>query len=222
MPRWVEYGAFLLSVLAGSVNAVGLLGFQHQSVSHLSGTATLLGLELIKFSESSIHLLLILISFMVGSVISGYLIENTSLKLGRHYYGALLVEGFFLFIAMIFLENGFRYGHYLASAACGIQNALITTYSGAIIRTTHVTGIFTDLGLMIGSRLKGNKFDRRKSILYLLIISGFILGGSIGGFFYKFYQFKSLIFPIVLSIFLALVYRLYLLNKAYLKKPNDN
>ena len=38
LPPWVEVGAFLLAFLAGSVNAVGLLGFSHQSVSHLTGT----------------------------------------------------------------------------------------------------------------------------------------------------------------------------------------
>ncbi|HAI90280.1 MAG TPA: DUF1275 domain-containing protein, partial [Alcanivorax sp.] len=43
LPRWVEVGAFLLAFLAGSVNAVGLLGFSHQSVSHLTGTTSLLG-----------------------------------------------------------------------------------------------------------------------------------------------------------------------------------
>ena len=37
LPKWVEYGAFILALVAGFVNAVGLLGFQHQSISHLSG-----------------------------------------------------------------------------------------------------------------------------------------------------------------------------------------
>lgn len=43
LPRWVEYGALLLAGLAGSVNAIGLLGFQHQAISHISGTMSLLG-----------------------------------------------------------------------------------------------------------------------------------------------------------------------------------
>ena len=71
--------------------------------------------------------------------------------------------------AMAALSRGSPLGHYLASAACGLQNALVTNYSGATIRTTHVTGIFTDLGLMIGARLRGRPFDRRKALLFLLI-----------------------------------------------------
>jgi uncharacterized membrane protein YoaK (UPF0700 family) len=44
-----------------------------------------------------------------------------------------------------------------ASAACGLQNAMVSTYSGAIIRTTHITGTVTDLGAMIGQYLRGHR-----------------------------------------------------------------
>lgn len=209
LPRWVEYGTFLLAMLAGIVNVVGLLGFQHQSVSHVSGTATLVGMGLLNFDSTVFHLMLILISFVIGAALSGYLIENTALKLGRNYSVALILEGIFLSIAFFLLEQNSITGHYFASAACGLQNALVTTYSGAIIRTTHLTGIFTDLGLMIGSRLKGKVFDKRRALLYLLIILGFILGGTIGAFFYQHYQFKALIIPIMMAFLLALSYRLY-------------
>ncbi|MDY6889953.1 MAG: DUF1275 domain-containing protein, partial [Pseudomonadota bacterium] len=43
LPKWVEYGAFTLAFIAGIVNAIGLLGFEHQAISHLSGSVTLLG-----------------------------------------------------------------------------------------------------------------------------------------------------------------------------------
>jgi hypothetical protein len=35
LPRWIELGAFMLALLAGTVHTVGLLGFAHQSISHL-------------------------------------------------------------------------------------------------------------------------------------------------------------------------------------------
>ncbi len=43
LPRWVESGAFVLALIAGTINAIGLLGFEHQAVSHVSGTATQFG-----------------------------------------------------------------------------------------------------------------------------------------------------------------------------------
>ena len=64
LPRWLELGAFTLALLAGIVNAVGLLGFAHQSVSHLSGTATLLGAGLLS-DTGAWHLLAILLSIFL-------------------------------------------------------------------------------------------------------------------------------------------------------------
>ncbi len=178
LPKWVEFGAFVLALIAGYVNAVGLLGFEHQSISHLSGTSTLLGTQLFHYSfEKSFHLVGILMSFLVGASIAGFLLHGSSLKLGRHYDTALLFESVLLLVSALLLIRGSYYGHFFASAACGLQNALATTYSGAIVRTTHVTGIFTDLGIMLGAIFRGKALDKRKAKLFLFIIFGFISGG---------------------------------------------
>lgn len=210
LPRWVEFGAFSLALLAGFVNAVGFLGFRHEAVSHLSGSATQLGVSLLQVDRTSLHLLLVLFSFVIGAALSGFLIEGTALKLGRHYSSALMLEGVLLLAAMAALSHGSLFGHYLASAACGLQNALVTTYSGATIRTTHVTGIFTDLGLMIGARLRGKPFDRRKGLLFLLIVSGFIGGGLLGADSYLRWHFFALALPALLAMALAVGYRAHL------------
>lgn len=207
LPPWVEGGAFLLTLLAGMVNAIGLLGFSHQAVSHLTGTATLLGQQLASMNISvALHLLLILISFVIGAALSGWLIENTALKLGRHYGSALMLEALLLLLGMCALMVGWSAGHFLASAACGLQNGLATTFSGAIIRTTHVSGIFTDLGLMLGARLRGQPLDRRRARLYLLLVTGFILGGTLGSVIFLAWQFLALLVPVLLAVFLAGLY----------------
>ncbi|MFQ3221440.1 MAG: uncharacterized membrane protein YoaK (UPF0700 family), partial [Paraglaciecola sp.] len=101
------------------------------------------------------------------------------------------------------------YGQYSASAACGIQNALATAYSGAVVRTTHLTGIFTDVGIMFGSVLRGKSFDKRKAILFMLIISGFILGGTFGAYTFSLYKFKALLVPGCICVILAVIYRVH-------------
>lgn len=210
LPKWIEYGAFVLAFIAGCINVIGLLGFEHQSVSHLSGTATLLGTNMIDGSVSTVlHLGAVLFAFFVGAAISGLLLHGSSLKLGRHYDTALMIESLFIFIALYLLSQGSPYGHFIASAACGIQNALATTYSGAIVRTTHLTGMFTDLGIMVGSALRGETFDKRKGILFLLIIFGFILGGTFGTYLFDLYHFNALIFPASFCLLLAMAYRIY-------------
>ena len=207
LPRWVEYGAFILSLVAGLINSIGLLGFKHQSISHLSGTATLLGTGIIGSNISDVfHLVLILFSFLIGSAISGYFLRSGSLKLGRNYSGLLFLEAIFLFASIYFLTKDSLSGHYLASAACGLQNALATTYSGAVIRTTHVTGIFTDLGIMLGSKIRGEAFDKRKGLLFLLIIFGFISGGTLGAYLLSLFMFNALLIPASICVLVAFSY----------------
>lgn len=155
------------------------------------------------------HLTGILLSFLGGASIAGFLLHGSALKLGRHYDTALFIEFILLCISALFLLSGSIYGHFSASAACGLQNALATTYSGAVIRTTHVTGIFTDLGIMLGAIFRGQVLDHRKAKLFLFIICGFILGGTTGTLLYSEYEFKALFFPAVVCLLMAGIYRVY-------------
>ncbi len=210
LPRWVEVGGFWLAAIAGAVNAIGLLGFKHQGVSHLTGTSTLLGLSLVNLEVAeSTHLFLIIISFVLGAALSGAIIDNAVLRLGHRYGITLLLEAALLLLAMVSLGHGSTAGHLLASAACGLQNGMVSTYSGAAIRTTHVSGLFTDLGTMLGARLRGHPIDRRKALLFLLLIAGFILGGSVGAYSYQRLQFVALAIPACAAITLAIVYWVY-------------
>lgn len=210
LPRWVEVGGFWLASIAGAVNAIGLLGFKHQGVSHLTGTSTLLGLSLVNLDVAeSTHLFLIMVSFMLGAALSGAIIDGAVLRLGRRYSVALLIEAALLLWAMVSLGRGSNSGHFLASAACGLQNGMVSTYSGAAIRTTHVSGLFTDLGTMLGARLRGHPIDTRKALLFVLLIVGFILGGSVGAYSYQHLQFTALVIPASAAITLAIVYWVY-------------
>lgn len=219
LPRWIEYGAFILALVAGFVNSIGLLGFSHQSISHLSGTVSIIGMSLVNsLMSNALHLSFVLLSFLIGAAISGYFLRSGALKLGRNYSRLLSLEAVFLFISVYFLTKDSLYGHYFASAACGLQNALVTTFSGAVVRTTHVTGIFTDLGLMIGAKLRGEVFDRRKALLFILIITGFILGGVLGTYYFNIYRFEALFIPASICLIVALSYSIYSAN---VSRPKD-
>ncbi len=210
LPWWVEIGGFWLALIAGAANAVGLMGFQHQAVSHVTGTSTLLGLSLVNGDGAGgLHLLLTLLSFVIGAALGGLLVGDTALRLSHRYSVALLLEAAVLAAAALTLASGMTVGHFLASAACGLQNGLVSTYSGAVIRTTHVTGLFTDLGTMIGQRLRGRPFDRRKALLYLLLITGFVLGGSGGAYGFQHLRFVALLLPAGGAAGLAIVYWAY-------------
>lgn len=210
LPRWVEVGGFCLAFTAGFINAVGLLGFKHQAVSHLTGTSTFLSLALAnQQTQEVMHLLLVMLSFVVGAAYSGVIIGNTALKLGRHYSVALLTESLLLYISMLLLNDGSSAGHFFASAACGLQNAMTSTYSGAVVRTTHVSGLFTDLGVALGLRMRGQRADQRKIVLYLTLIAGFIFGGVAGSIGFTYYRFSAMLAPCVITALIGASYWAY-------------
>jgi len=193
LPSWVEKGAFVLAVSAGAVNAIALLGFNHQGVSHLSGIATLLGIEAGNGNAAEVlHLALMLVSFALGAALSGAVIGGQPLVLGPRYALSLLGEACLLIAAMVLLESGRASGHFLAAAACGLQNAMTSTFSGSIVRTTHVTGIFTDLGVALGLWVRGESIGPRRVVLYLILITGFVLGAIVGAWGFSRWGFQAL------------------------------
>ena len=214
LPKWVEVGGFFLALNAGFVNAIGLLAFEHQAVSHLTGTTTFLSLAIAhSYTQEIVRLLLIMASFVIGAAYSGLVIGNTALKLGRPYSLALMTESALLFMSMYMLNHGSLLGQFFASAACGLQNAMTSTYSGAVVRTTHVSGLFTDLGVALGLRFRGQKTDSRRLILYCILISGFIVGGVAGSLLFAEFMFSALLAPCILTAFIAISYWIFLQNQ---------
>ncbi|QYX57148.1 DUF1275 domain-containing protein [Roseovarius sp. SCSIO 43702] len=210
LPNWIEYGAFLLAAIAGFVNSVGLLGLDHVALSHVSGTTSLFGVAIFEGAMTDAGLLAALLcAFFLGSVISGLVVRDTALRLDRRYDTALMVEALLILVAYGLLSAGSPFGHLAAAMACGVQNALATTYSGAVVRTTHLTGIFTDLGIMVGSFLRGETFGKRKAILFLLIIGGFVAGGAAGAWLFGLFGFGALLAPALMCAALALAFRVY-------------
>jgi uncharacterized membrane protein YoaK (UPF0700 family) len=210
LPKWVWFGSAALTFIAGMINTIGFLGFQHQGVTHLTGSTTLLGIAAAQGDfEKLLHLIAVIGSFLIGCIFGGFLIKDSTLKLGRHYGVALCIESLLLFIAVPFLHHDNFFGAYLASCASGIQNGLASTYSGAVLRTTHVSGLFTDLGITIGHFLRGVKVDWRRMRLYLVLIGSFTGGAFVGGISFVRFSYETLYFPAALTGIVGITYISY-------------
>ncbi|TDU81344.1 uncharacterized membrane protein YoaK (UPF0700 family) [Prosthecobacter fusiformis] len=210
LPSWIWAGAWALAFVAGMVNVVGLLGFEHQAVTHLTGTTSMLAAAVAELDgASALHLAAVLFSFMAGTVLSGYIIQDSTLQLGRRYGIALLLESFLLCLSVPLLNWGSPSGMYAASCACGLQNAMVSAYSGAAIRTTHLSGMFTDLGIFLGHFLRGLPVDSRRLWLCVLIISGFFCGGIVGALAFRWISYSALLIPGVLTALTAAGYILH-------------
>ena len=213
LPRWVWAGAWALAFVGGMVNVVGLLGFEHQAVTHLTGTTSMLAAALASLDvKTALHLAAIIGSFVAGNVISGFLVQDSTLQLGRRYGIALLLESALLCVAVPLLDRSSMFGIYSASCACGLQNAMVSTYSGAVIRTTHISGMFTDLGIFLGHTLRGLPVDSRRLRLCFLVITGFLCGGIAGAVAFRQFHHAALFIPAALTAITAFTYRATLLR----------
>ena len=210
LPRWVWIGAVALACVAGMVNVIGYLGFEHQAVSHLTGTTSLLGAALAQGDlRAIVHLWGMLIAFCVGAMLSGLVIQDQTLKLGRRYGVALALEAALLLLSIPLFKQQQIWGALLAAMACGLQNAMVTTYSGAVVRTTHLRGMCTDLGIGRGHLLRGMPLPMRRLTLSGLIISGFLGGGVLGAWFYRHWGYDALLAPALLTGSTGIGYVLY-------------
>jgi uncharacterized membrane protein YoaK (UPF0700 family) len=213
LPRWVWTGAWALAFVAGMVNVVGLLGFEHQAVTHLTGTTSMLAAALASLDHTSaLHFAAIIGSFLAGTVLSGFLIQDSTLQLGRRYGVALLIESMLLGMAVPLLYRNSAFGIYAASCACGLQNAMVSTYSGAVVRTTHLSGMFTDLGIFLGHTLRRLPVDARRLRLCFVVISGFLVGGIAGAAAFRQWSYSALLIPAGFTAAAALIYGLYRLR----------
>ena len=207
LPRWVWVGSGLLACVAGMVNVVGYLSFEQQAVTHLTGTTTLLGEAVAKRDLHAISRLAgVALAFMAGAALSGMIVQDSTLKLGRRYGVALVLESLLLFAAIPLFMQGRLAGPLLAAMACGLQNAMATTYSGAVIRTSHLSGMFTDLGIGLGHALRGMPLQKRRLLLCGLIISGFFTGAVLGALLFVRFGYAALAVPATITGSIGLGY----------------
>jgi uncharacterized membrane protein YoaK (UPF0700 family) len=200
LPRWFWCVAWILAFIAGIINVIGLLGFSQQTVSHLTGNTSKLAAAIADGDLSAIlHFALLIGSFLVGAVASGFIIQDSALKLGHRYGITLLLESAFLCVAMPLLKHQSFFGIYCLACACGLQNAMVSTFSGTVVRTTHVSGMFTDLGIFLGHALRGLPIDAKRMRMCFLIISGFLTGGISGAICYRLWGISSLIIPAAIT-----------------------
>ncbi len=210
LPRWVIAGGAALAFVAGMINAIGYLGFRHQAVTHMTGTTSLLGIAAGQSDfDGLLHFGGLLLSFVLGCAISGLVIGDSALRLGRRYGVALSIESALLFAAVPLLHMQSDYGLWLASAACGLQNAMAGTFSGAVVRTSHMSGIVTDLGTFLGQWLRGIRIDARRVRLYVVLFCGFLCGGIASALLFPLWHERTLLAPAILTGVVGIAYFLY-------------
>lgn len=207
IPTWVLFGAVVLAFSAGVLNTTALMGFTHVSASHVTGNVSQVAVATFNADWANLKLFIVSIgSFWFGSVLSGMIVSGSELRINRNYGYAMYLQFVLLCGSLVLYLHGNEYGQMLIAAACGVQNSMVTTYHGAVVRTTHLTGVTSDLGATVGHWLVGRKVSTAKIILHSGLWWGFFIGGFVAVWLYAKVGYWSMLLPMTVILFSAMTY----------------
>lgn len=221
--------AILLSFVAGMVNVTGVLAVKTLT-TNVTGHFAFFAEEVTKhvYHEAIVFLIYTLF-FLSGAFTSNFLAELVSAKKQNlSHLPAIVIELVILIALGLFGNTQDFYlfgGKWIAFGllfSMGIQNALVTKISKSTVRTTHLTGLFTDLGIELSQLFFYKKPEERKALttsiyLRLSIITFFFLGCFSGGFIYGYLALKTLLIA-ASFLLIALYYDHILLNIIAIKR----
>lgn len=208
-----------LAFQAGVINIGGFMAC-HRFVSHVTGFATFFGVEVSKREfGSAIGMLIVPFLFLCGAMMSAQLVDiRLQLKKKPKYY---IVLGLLFFLTLLVVVCGFNkvFGTFgaplerpssyallaLLCLICGLQNGMITTVSKSVVRTTHLTGMVTDLGIGLVRLLNTPTLGRRTALeilpnlMRIGIIFFFGLGSVTGAFLFSRAGYRGFLLPTIIS-----------------------
>lgn len=191
-----------LAGIAGATNAGGFLAVG-QYTSHMSGILSSIADNLVlgqlQLALASVALIM---AFLGGSMTTAWIVNWAQRRQMRSAFARpLVVEAFLLLVFGLFgtaiSALGAHFVPLTVLVLCyimGLQNAVITKVSHSEIRTTHVTGLLTDLGIELGKMFYFNSAhlpqrvvaNRRKLRIHGLLVASFFGGALAGALGFKF------------------------------------
>lgn len=210
---------FLLAFQGGALNAGGFLAV-HRFVSHVTGFATLVGVAGSKFEWGTMFgMFMVPIFFLAGVLISAWNIERQRMKNNTPRYTFIFSIIFFNILILFLLgclgflgEFGVTENWqieyfilFLLAFTCGLQNTVITSASGSVIRTTHLTGLTTDFGIGV-IRLWTNRKDINRNELFANwcrfgIYWSFLFGSLVSAILFINFKFFGFLLPLAISLY---------------------
>jgi len=238
----------LLTFFAGLINVVGIALWQ-KSIGNVTGVVAKISLDLANVSGEFGELFAQFWAFVFGSLLSGLLV--TARKAPKDFYRmsdrpvrrasiVLIIVAIFLFIGWAGTKHGgwkdddnsVKFAPAFLSMALGMQNGMTSKHAHAVIRTTHMTGVATDIGLLMGNILRREfmliyeeKFEMKEiaadrlsaawkltnveleslRLLFVLLFA-FFFGGYVGLYMYWTCGIDTLLFPAIVELAMGVGY----------------
>lgn len=202
LKRWM----FALTFSAGFLNATAFLQY-FNVITHHTGTLTQVGVKLINGEYESVILLFgVLLSYVAGATLSGILFPIEVFKPRKRYAGILIYSSIGL---LIVLRGALSHSWLLwyLSFMSGTQNGMYVNYKGMILRTTHMTGALTDIGLAIGRWISEKEHHHLMRFKFQLFnVVAFLIGATMASVLSQVVHFNLLYVVIVFNILIGFDY----------------
>lgn len=185
-PRGNAHLGWLLAFVAGAINAGGFLAVR-QYTSHMTGMVSAAADGLALGTPAALMTAAgALLAFVAGAATTSLLVQLGRRAHNRSVFALplLLEAGCLVVFGLLGAWLAGVHAVFIPAAVAvlcftmGLQNALITKISRAEIRTTHVTGIVTDIGIELGRALGGGAASGSR----LRLLAGLLLAFATGGF----------------------------------------
>jgi uncharacterized membrane protein YoaK (UPF0700 family) len=215
---------WVLAFVAGAINAGGFLAVR-QYTSHVTGMVSAVADNLVLGQlELVVDGLVGVTAFLLGAICCAVMVNFARRQaLASEYALPLLLEAALILVfgllgSQLALYEGLLvpFTVLLLCFIMGLQNAVMTKLSHGVIRTTHLTGTVTDLGIEIGKLLYWNRdpapethsdvrADRERMVVLAVLLLCFLTGGITGAFGFKLLGYVSTVPLAILLATLALV-----------------
>lgn len=188
VPSWL-----FLAGAAGAVNGIAFLMCE-QFVTHVTGTVTRLGLEW-PHVELVAEYATVVVSFVAGAAASVVAIQARARRGKRPRWATPLVSVALILVGVAVAGQAGAFGRFggthatdpppfafltLLAFAMGLQNASVASTTGLAVRTTHLTGPSTDLGIHLGVACLAPGAERREALRGAALRGGKVVAFSLG------------------------------------------
>jgi len=202
--------------VSGVTNVAGVVAFL-AFTSNITGHVANLAKHIVEQNFAEIIVFAVwLLMFLAGAFVSNFIIKSMedSSRYKAHSI-PMIIEIVVLFFVAVYGYHFYSDSQFeremiigILLFAMGLQNSLVSNISGGLIKTSHLTGLFTDLGSdlaeLLHPKVNAGETVKNKIIVRLTILTFYFIGGVAGGYFFDVYDFR--IFYVIPLILLTILY----------------
>jgi len=202
--------------VSGVTNVAGMVAFL-AFTSNITGHVANLARHIVEQNIREITVFVIwLLLFFSGAFLSNFIVRSLEHKSRyRAHSVPIVIEIVLLLFVAVYGHNFYKETDLereivigVIIFSMGLQNSLVSTISGGLIKSTHLTGLFTDLGGEVSEwlhpKVQKNETTRNKIIVRLTVLLFYFIGAILGGFLFNIYDFA--IFYFIPLILLTILY----------------